>query len=203
MKAIHLAAVLVVTSLAAIGAKAQTQPGTRPQAPASARTQSQPATASVQTKKESGGINWISLEEAEKLNKNKKTRRKIMVDVYTDWCGWCKRLDATSYKDQAVVDYINKNYYAVKLNAETRDTINFKGVKHGFSGRTNTVAAYFMPPSGGGYPTITYLDEDFKVVRIAPGYVSAEDLLKALRYVGDNYYLNTTFEKYAAQNNTN
>lgn len=147
------------------------------------------------------GIKWISLEQAEKLNANKKTKKKIFVDVYTEWCGWCKRLDATTYKDPDVVKYVNDNFYAVKLDAETKDTVNFKGVKHAYdpARRTNTVASYFMPPSGGGYPTLTYLDDEFKVVRIAPGYVSKDDLLKQLHYVNDNYYLNMSYEKYMAQ----
>ena len=36
-------------------------------------------------------IKWISIEEAEKLNK--ENPKKIMIDVYTDWCGWCKKMD--------------------------------------------------------------------------------------------------------------
>lgn len=143
-------------------------------------------------------IKWITLEQAEKLNSKKATKKKIFVDVYTDWCGWCKRLDATTYKDPALVKYVNENFHPVKLNAESRDTILFKGTKHFFqpARRTNTVAAYFMPPSGGGYPTLTYLDEDFKVVRIAPGYVGPDEMMKQLRYVNDNYYLNMSYEKY-------
>ena len=47
-------------------------------------------------------IKWLSITDAEKLMK--KEPRKVIVDVYTDWCGWCKRLDATTYKDPAVVE---------------------------------------------------------------------------------------------------
>lgn len=147
------------------------------------------------------GIKWISLEQAEKLNANRKTKKKVFVDVYTEWCGWCKRLDATTYKDAEVVKYINDNFYAIKLDAETKDTVLFKGTKHSYvpNKRTNTVAAYFMPPNGGGYPTLTYLDDEFKVVRIAPGYVGKDDMLKQLKFINDNYYLNMSYEKYVAQ----
>lgn len=163
-----------------------------------AQTKPSSSTASSSNSKE---IKWISLEEAEKLNSKSKTKKKIFVDVYTEWCGWCKRLDATTYKDPAVVKYINDNFYAVKLDAETLDTITFKGTKHAYNParKTNTVAAYFMPPSGGGYPTLTYLDGDFKVVRIAPGYVGSEEMLKQLKYVNENYYLNTSYEKFSTQ----
>ena len=156
---------------------------------------------SSQDKADKDGIKWTSLEQVEKLNANKKTQRKVFVDVYTDWCGWCKRLDATTYKDPELVKYLNSNFYSVKLNAESKDTISFKGTKHAFNParRSNSVAAYFMPPSGGGYPTLTYLDNDLKVVRIAPGYVTKDEMLKQLKYINENYYLNMSYEKYVAQ----
>ena len=162
---------------------------------------SQTTVSTAQDKAEKDGIKWMSLEQVEKLNANKKTQKKVFVDVYTDWCGWCKRLDATTYKDPELVKYLNDNFYSVKLNAESKDTITFKGTKHAFnpSKRTNTVAAYFMPPSGGGYPTLTYLDSDFKVARIAPGYVNKDEMLKQLKYINDNYYLNMSYEKYLIQ----
>ena len=73
--------------------------------------------------KESAGIKWITLQEAEKLNKQKP--KKIMVDLFTSWCGWCKQLDATTFQDAKVIEYVNQNFYAVKFNAERPDTIVF------------------------------------------------------------------------------
>src|SRR5580700_4172641 len=72
--------------------------------------------ASPKAAPESGGIKWMSLSDADKLNQGPK-KKKIFVDIYTDWCGWCKRLDATTYQDPKVVKYVNDNFYAVKLNA--------------------------------------------------------------------------------------
>lgn len=72
-----------------------------------------------------GPINWLTLEEADSLYKIEK--RPVFIDVYTDWCGWCKRMDASTFKDKSVAAYLNANFYAVKLNAETKDTITFNG----------------------------------------------------------------------------
>src|SRR6187399_1544026 len=66
-------------------------------------------------------INWITLQEAEKLNK--KQPRKIVIDVYTDWCGWCKKMDKSTFADAKTAAYVNKHYYAVKLDAETKEEI--------------------------------------------------------------------------------
>jgi thioredoxin-related protein len=145
------------------------------------------------TSKPSGGINWVSLADAEKLSKKKK--KKVMVDIYTDWCGWCKRLDATTYSDPKVVDYINQNFYAIKLNAESRDSIVYQGVTYKFNGKVNTIANQFMGGSSG-YPTLTYLDESLKVVSVEPGYVDAATFLNKLNFYNGNYYLNMTFDKY-------
>ena len=70
------------------------------------------------------GIKWISFEEAVMLSE--KTPKKLFIDVYTSWCGWCKKMDATTFKEKEVVSFINENFYPVKLNAETRDTIRFR-----------------------------------------------------------------------------
>ena len=61
-------------------------------------------------------IRWLTLDEA--LAKQKKNAKPIFMDVYTDWCGPCKYLDATTFHDAAIVEFVNTNYYAVKFNAE-------------------------------------------------------------------------------------
>ncbi|MFM9007762.1 MAG: thioredoxin family protein [Bacteroidota bacterium] len=70
------------------------------------------------------GIQWMGFEEA--VRRCDQQPRKLFIDVYTDWCGWCKRMDAGTFRDSAVVAYMNANYYAVKLDAETRDTLRFR-----------------------------------------------------------------------------
>ncbi len=140
-------------------------------------------------------IKWMTLQEAEAAMKKKP--KKLFVDIYTGWCGWCKRLDATTYKDPAVVEYINKNFYSVKLDAETKETITYQGKSYDFdaSRKINLVASLFMGASSG-YPTLTYLDENLKVLTVNPGYVEAPMFLKTLKYYGDNYYLNMDVNTY-------
>jgi thioredoxin-related protein len=119
-------------------------------------------------------INWVSLEEAYKLNQ--ENPRKIFVDVYTNWCGWCKKMDRDTFSDPKVAEFVNENFYAVKLNAESQDKIIIKN---------DTTTAQMMARSMGvtGYPTIVYIKEDFKTIQAVPGYQKPEGFLENLKRV--------------------
>jgi thioredoxin-related protein len=140
-------------------------------------------------------IRWMTISDAEKLSKEHP--KKILIDVYTDWCGWCKRLDATTYKDPAVVKFMNENFYAVKLNAESKDKISYQGQEYQFdaSKRINTVAALFLNAQGG-YPTTTFLDEKLQVISIIPGYLATDMMQNVLHYFSENHYLTTDWNTY-------
>lgn len=143
----------------------------------------------------SSGIKWVSLEEAQKLQQT--TPKKIFIDIYTDWCGWCKKLDAYTYQDKNVIDYINSNFYAVKLNAETRDTIFYNGSTYTYNPayKINMVSEKFMSGSNG-YPTVTFVDEKLNVLSVVPGYLDAKPMLNLLKYFGDGIYLDTNWTNY-------
>ena len=68
-------------------------------------------------------IHWMDFESA--VAASQKQPKKMFIDVYTDWCGWCKKMDASTFMDDSVAAYINANYYPVKFNAESKDTIRF------------------------------------------------------------------------------
>ena len=89
-------------------------------------------------------INWISFEEA--LSRSSKEPKKIFMDIYTDWCGWCKKMDKSTFTDPVVIDYLNKHFYSVKLDAETKDTITYKAKDYTFvpAYKSNEVAAYLL-----------------------------------------------------------
>src|SRR5690606_7831537 len=122
-------------------------------------------------------INWITIQEAEKLSKEKP--KKIFVDVYTDWCGWCKRMDATTFSDEDVIDYVNKNYYDVKLNAESQDNISLKGIN-----TTGTELARSFRVSS--YLTIVFIDETFHNITPFSGFRKAKEFYDILKQFNDD-----------------
>ena len=75
---------------------------------------------------EKQAIEWLDLETA--ADRNKEEKKFIFIDIYTDWCGWCKKMDASTFQDSEVVAYMNEHFYAVKMNAESKDPIAYKEV---------------------------------------------------------------------------
>ena len=64
-------------------------------------------------------IKWMSMGEA--LKAQKINPKKIIMDVYTKWCGPCRLLDKKTFGNPDVSRYISQNFYAVKFNAEGED----------------------------------------------------------------------------------
>lgn len=150
----------------------------------------------AQNKATPPSIKWMSITEAEAAAK--KQPRKIIVDAYTDWCGWCKRMDASTFQHPVVIDYINKNYYAVKLNAESREPIVFRGKTYAFEGRANALAVELL---GGqmSYPTIVFLDEKQQLIQAVPGFQDAPKFDLIMNYFGqDKHQKKVSFADFAA-----
>ncbi|HPG05407.1 MAG: DUF255 domain-containing protein [Saprospiraceae bacterium] len=142
-------------------------------------------------------IHWITWDEAVKLNASNP--KKVFVDVYTDWCGWCKRMDATTFKDPKVVEYISNNYYAVKLDAEQKDDIVFQGntFKWIAAGRNGIhQLAYALLDGKMSYPSYVTLDESFARILISPGYKQVDGLMKELVYANEEKYKTMTFAEF-------
>jgi thioredoxin-related protein len=140
-------------------------------------------------------INWITMEEA--AAKIKKQPRKVMIDVYTDWCGWCKKMDKSTFTDPAVVAYVNKHYYAVKLDAEGKKPITLNGHTYTFKQEYKAhELAVALLQGQMSYPSTVYLDEQFNMLTPVPGYLDAKTFTKILTYFGDNHHKKMNWQEY-------
>ncbi len=143
-------------------------------------------------------IKWHTMSEALKLDKKKS--KKIFIDFYTDWCGWCKKMDASTFQNPVIAKYMNEKFYAVKFNAESGDTIVLKGKTYASSSPGNPRAAHQLAvellKGQMMYPTAAYLDEDQNLIQAIPGYQDAASLEKILKYFGENAYKKTPWEEF-------
>jgi len=143
-------------------------------------------------------IQWLKFEEA--VAKNEKEPRKFIVDVYTHWCGWCKRMDQTTFNNPKVVKYINEKFWAVKLNAERKDSIILgqQLFVNEYPNRKRNAHQLAIALLNGkmSYPTVVYLDENVDLLTQVAGYVDAKTIEPILHWFGENAYLTTPFEEF-------
>ena len=154
--------------------------------------------AAESTENTDASIQWLTFEEAVQKVNSDKNPKNILIDFYTDWCGWCKVMDKKTYTDPHVIKLINKYFYPVKFDAETKETIHFMGqdfgfVKHGRTGY-NQLAAEFLQGQLS-YPTTLFLNPKFQIITPIAGFVKPEELEPILNFLGQNLYLNDTSGK--------
>lgn len=147
---------------------------------------------------ESAKIKWYSIEEAAKLNK--KHQKKFFIDVYTDWCGWCKKMDSGTFTDPVIVEYMNKNFWAVKLDAETQDTIvvneqTFVSTNPGGKRASHQLAAALLNGKMS-YPSFVFLDDEVKLITVLPGFNPPEKLEPVLHYIAEEKYKDTPYDQF-------
>ncbi len=147
-------------------------------------------------------VKWVGFEEAIELSK--KNPKPILVDMYTDWCGWCKRMDATTYKNKTIVKYINENYYAVKMDGEGKEDITYQGKTfkyveitkpNGRKGKYHEFAQAIFNTGkkpgerkGGSYPSTVIFNKKGQFTQVVPGYKKTEEFEKLLAFFGENVY---------------
>ncbi|HTO15494.1 MAG TPA: DUF255 domain-containing protein [Edaphocola sp.] len=131
-------------------------------------------------------IQWLSLSELEQ--KIKKEPRMIIFDFYTTWCGWCKVMDKKTYSNKELANYVNKNFYAVKFNAESKEALDFMG-KH-FEFKPEYKSHMFAVELMNGqmsYPTTVFVSPDFKMINPVPGYLRIDQMEGIMKFFIDGY----------------
>jgi thioredoxin-related protein len=150
-------------------------------------------------------VKWYTFTEAVELNKT--APRKIIVDVYTDWCGWCKKMDAATFQNPKIAKILNEKYYAVKFNAERTDDVVFQGhtFKNNGEGR-NAVhdLAAAMLNGKMSYPSIVFMNEKNQLITAVPGYQTPEQIEPLLIYISNSLYeKNVDYQEYLKTYSTN
>ena len=129
-------------------------------------------------------IEWLSFEEA--MEKNEKEPKPILIDIYTDWCGWCKEMDKKTFTGPEIQAYLKDNFHIIKFNAEQKEAIDFKGNKYEWIpvGRkgVNQLAMELLG-SRLSYPTLVYLDENMNKIKSSPGFKKPEQLITELKVI--------------------
>lgn len=142
-------------------------------------------------------VKWISFEELELVNT--KNPRKVIIEVYSKDCEWCKKFEKDVLENAVIANYINDNYYLVKAEAFDKAPIRFNG-KELFStnGFHPITSVYLKDPKGTplSSPTQLFFDEKLTLLNFLKGYTTAKNFEMALSYFGDNYYKKMDWDKF-------
>lgn len=138
-------------------------------------------------------VHWLSLEEA--MIRQQTNPKKIFLEVFANWCGWCRKMEG-NFHNPEIVQYINANFYPVKLNAETRDALTFKGRSYRFINEGNfhvNELALFLLDYKQSYPGIVILNEQGDKLSCRSGYMDAIMVENLANYYGSDAYREMSF----------
>lgn len=149
------------------------------------------------TKKAESKVNWLTFEEA--IAANKDNPKKIFIDIYTDWCGWCKKMDAQTFNHPDIATYMNENFHNVKFDAEQSEEVVFNGHTFKFipGGRKGVhELAVALTNNNLSYPMGVFMDEEFRILSPLPGYQKAPFFDAVLRYFGEENYKSMKWDEF-------
>ena len=144
--------------------------------------------ANAQTK-----INWLKITDVEKsIEKDGKNAKRVFIDCYTGWCGWCKKMDRDTFEDPTIAKIMSHYFYCVKFDAESKEEITFGGKTYknlnpnAGRGSVNGLANVLLN-NRLSYPSFSILNSDLTIATVIPGYYSPKDFEPMAVFLGGNY----------------
>lgn len=135
-------------------------------------------------------VQWLTMEEAQE--RFSEEPRMIFVDVYTDWCGWCRRMTNETFAHPIIAEILNTHFYPVKLNAEQEDPIVFRGVTYeneniGQRRATHNFAIALLQ-GRMSYPSVVFFDDNLQLITAIPGFRPPKNMEAVLAFFKTEAY---------------
>ena len=134
---------------------------------------------------------WVTLEQAQRQAIDEG--KYILLDIYTEWCGFCRRMNKETYADKRVQNALDSYFYPVRINAESSTRVTFLGETYAMRDLAHAFGV-------SSYPTTIFITPDGEPVASQPGFIEAARFHKMLSFVGSESYKNQTFQQYSESN---
>lgn len=142
-----------------------------------------------------GRLEWLSLDEAQA--RQAKDGKPILIDLYTNWCSWCKVMDRKTYARQEVSAYIQANFHPVKIDAESKTEMAWRGKTYRFSTSSRIhELAIFMTQGQLSFPHTIFMMKNISEPQAIPGYLEVPDMELLLTYFGEGNFAKESFSSY-------
>ena len=154
-------------------------------------------TAFSQQIEKDGLVKWLTFKEAQE--KNKVLQKPFLVDIYTDWCGWCKHMMKTTYSNKGIADYINANFYAVKFDAETKDTLEYNGKIYkptSLEPKTPHELAIKFLGNSLSYPSTMFITNNYEYNLLTQGFLEDKKIEPILIFMVENAWRTSVFDEF-------
>ena len=142
-------------------------------------------------------INWLSIDEVK--SKLEVAPKPVLIDLYTNWCYWCKIMEKKTYNNSKVIAYINEHFYAVKFNAETKNAVNWDGINYKYNSQNKLNGfALYIAQNEPAFPTTVIFPGMKHAPAAIPGYMEPKEIESILKYFGEGNYQTKNFEEFSA-----
>ncbi len=142
-------------------------------------------------------LNWLDMSQLPAKLENES--KPVLIDLYTNWCYWCKVMDKKTYQNSKVINYIKDHFYPVKLNAELKETVYWKGRPYTYNDvyKLNNFSLYVTSGQPGFPTTVIMPDLNSEPISIA-GFLEPKEIEPILKYFGEGAYKTQNYNSFSS-----
>lgn len=123
------------------------------------------------------------------LESAKTNDKKVLIDVYAEWCPYCEKMQTEVYTETDIIDAVNEHFYLVKINIESKNEVNFLGNRMAES-------EFAKMLKSSSLPTTYFMNGDGELLGMQPGLLPADVFEDLLHFVGSGAFQSLSFEEY-------